>query len=339
MKKKIVKGSRKIVWVLGAGASRGAGSYTTVQRNGRISIPTQDSFWETILRFADAPDRKDIEAFLFRYFNGYKRVPAKIPANKRRKLLDKVDVEEVFTFLSERVSTTTISSSLKQYFRDRIWSALIRSIASTFTRFDANNQTRLVYKNFYENHFKKWDSIISFNYDTILENSLPHATSWYHFGGNTNGIPIFKPHGSVDWSEKSGQDIIYRCSEESPLIVAPSHLKFIGFESANGNNNNGYLNNSPVIGKVWSEMEARMKSAKALVFIGYSFPEADLYFSSVLRTVLTNSTRQIRIVLVNPDAQRIAERLSERFSIDKGHIQSHFDFNVFCKLNRKDILE
>lgn len=334
---KIERKSRRIVWVFGAGASRGAGSYVTVQKQGKIYIPTQNDFWQTVLRFASSSDRKDIEAFLFRYFNGYRKTPTRIQPSKRRRLFDKIDVEEVFTFLSERTSTSTVSTQLKRYFQEIIWEALIRSIASTFRKFGANKETRSIYHDFANNHLKSRDAIISFNYDRILETSL-NSTNWHYYGIGSGGVPVFKPHGSVNWTETATKSIILSNSTPMPVIVAPSHLKFIGLQNVNSYQGGGYLNTNPVISDIWTNMELKMKDAKALVFIGYSFPEADLYFSSVLRTVLTNSTRQVKIVIVNPDAQRITERLRRRFAIESINIQSHFDFKTFCKLTRRDIL-
>ena len=49
-----------------------------------------------------------------------------------------------------------------------------------------------------------------------------------------------------------------------------------------------------------------------LVFIGYSFPVADLYFSSILRSVLAIRDGAPGIVLVNPDAVALARRLGAR---------------------------
>ncbi len=334
---KAEKQSRTIVWIFGAGASRGAGAFVTVQKSGRIPIPTQNDFWQTVLRFANPIDRKVIEAFLFRYFNGYKKTPTRVKPGERRKLFNQVDVEEVFTFLSERTSTSTISSQLKTYFQETIWEALIRSVASTFRKFNSNKQTRAIYHEFAENHLRKRDAIITFNYDRILETSLNHTKWHYHNIGN-GGIPVFKPHGSVNWAEKEDRSIRQTNSISQPLIVAPSHLKFIGLKDLENHPASGYLNTNPTITSIWNKMEEKMKLAKALVFVGYSFPDADLYFSSVLRTVLTNSTRQIKIVIVNPDAQRISEKLRRRFSLDIGNIQNHFDFKTFCKLKRKDII-
>ena len=79
---------RQIVFFLGAGASYGAGAFTTVQHGGRIKIPTQETFWETLLRLGRSRDnRSDIESFLFRYFLGYGKPPGRSNSAARRKML------------------------------------------------------------------------------------------------------------------------------------------------------------------------------------------------------------------------------------------------------------
>jgi hypothetical protein len=77
----------------------------------------------------------------------------------------------------------------------------------------------------------------------------------------------------------------------------------------------GYLDQSPQLAALWSAMESQMRKARALVFIGYSFPDSDVYFASLLRSVLASRTHAPSIVLVNPDASAIAERLTTRFAI------------------------
>ena len=94
---------RKIVYVLGAGASRGAGAVARVQAGGSVPIPLQSDFWDVFLRFSRGINNRHlIEQFLFRYFYGYSRVPSRAVASSRRSMLSPIDVEEVFTFLSER---------------------------------------------------------------------------------------------------------------------------------------------------------------------------------------------------------------------------------------------
>lgn len=328
---------RKIVWVLGAGASRGVGAVTSVQHGGKIRIPMQIDFWDTLLRFATARNRKIIEAFLFKYFKGYKKTPPKVHPSERRKYFGDVSVEEVFTFLSERISTVTISPQLRTYYQDQVWEALIESISSTFKRFKSNSQTLAIYRDFSKNHLKSRDAIISFNYDLVLELSL-RKIDWYYYGLKKKKIPIFKPHGSINWGIKSDETIKIDKNTTKPIIVAPTHLKFIGLNGFDGNHASGYLNSNKSISEIWKNMEKQMDGAKAIVFIGYSFPDADLYFSSVLRTVLTKSQTQVKIIIVNPDSLRISEKICNRFAIKRENVQNHFDIKSFCKLQRTDII-
>ncbi len=272
---------RKIVWFMGAGAPLGAGAYTSVQAGGRIKIPTQADFWPTLLRFCQSrKDRKTIESFLFRYFTHYSKVPARSEASARAKLLQDINVEEVFTFISERVASPTTSDQLKRTFSG-VWSALARQVGATFRRFDDNVQMR--------NYFRRMarlilsrDAVVSFNYDTVMEESIPNHRWHYHgVAPQHQGWPVLKPHGSVNWTA-DGQIISVDSAPATPVIVAPTHLKFVGGLGSSA----GYLNQHPVIQKIWREMERQMQLARVLVFVGYSFPPADLYFSSVLRTVI-----------------------------------------------------
>ena len=79
-----------------------------------------------------------------------------------------------------------------------------------------------------------------------------------------------------------------------------------------------------------------MRQAKALVFLGYSFPVADLYFSSILRSVLADRGSAPGIVLVNPDSVALAARLDARFAIPK--ILRYFDMEQFVEATRRNVL-
>ncbi|MBB5342050.1 hypothetical protein HDF13_004439, partial [Edaphobacter lichenicola] len=83
---------------MGAGASFGAGAKAVVQHGGHVDIPIQSAFWDVFLRFCkNNKNRSVIESFLFRYFLGYDRAPARLNPAMRRKCFQSVDVEEVFT--------------------------------------------------------------------------------------------------------------------------------------------------------------------------------------------------------------------------------------------------
>ncbi|WP_055326770.1 SIR2 family protein, partial [Ralstonia solanacearum] len=304
---------KKFVYFLGAGASYGAGASATVQAGGKVPIPTQATFWDTFLRFCrSAQCRSDIESFLFRYFLGYGRTPTRLKPPARRKLLAQINVEEVFTFVSERASAPSTTPQLRTY-TSGIWAALTAEIGNVFGRFEPNAQTRATYRALIKNHFRSFDAIVSFNYDTIFERSLPSARKPRYLGidGNRGDIPLLKPHGSVNWTRSKDGSIVVFDNPPSSVIVAPTHLKFVPTGTESEHVHAGYLDQADEIRQIWSEMEAHMKGARALVFIGYSFPQADLYFSSVLRSVLADRETTPDIVIVNPDAVAIADRLRE----------------------------
>ena len=146
---------------------------------------------------------------------------------------------------------------------------------------------------------------------------------------------ILKPHGSVGW--KRNEDRILRSkSLVDAVIVAPTHLKFVATTDGGSTDLHGYLDQAPALTDIWSSMEKHMRSAKALVFIGYSFPIADLYFSSILRSVLAERGRSPAIIIVNPDAVTIASRLQDRFALD--HVARLFDLRQLVGMKRKDVL-
>src|SRR5262249_30829066 len=128
---------RRIVYFMGAGSSLGAGASAKIEGGGRIPILIQDTFWQTFLRFSKRKrNRKTIESFLFRYFLGYAKLPNRLNKSARRKLLKPIDVEEVFTFLSERNNAPQVSASVKSY-AAKVWNALVEEIGEVFSRFDA----------------------------------------------------------------------------------------------------------------------------------------------------------------------------------------------------------
>jgi len=331
------KQQRKIVFFLGAGASYGAGAYASVQHGGHLPIPMQSTFWDTFLRFCrSSKNRRHIESFLFRYFKGYARVPARIESRKRRAMFADVSVEEVFTFLSERARAPSTSPALRRE-AIKIWATLLSELPKVFRRFEPNSATRAVYKRLSKNYVRTRDTVVSFNYDVVFEHSLPSARRWHYEGVEKKfgSLSVIKPHGSINWLDSNPIQITDR--PEPALVVAPTHLKFVQSSIELPNDTTGYLDHSPGIKRVWESMEHEMREAKALVFIGYSFPVADLYFSSILRSVLADRDGAPAVAIVNPDAVAIGERLRQRFPL--GSIDLHFDVRNFVQDSRHNLLE
>jgi hypothetical protein len=338
-------GQRKVLYFLGAGASRGAGASTGVQGGGRIPIPVQEDFWETLLRFQEPRSVKIIQGFLFRYFAGYRRIPARLSWRARIEILRPIAVEEVFTFLSERARAPSTSPALRTYV-EQVWDVLVLAIGETFRRFRPTTGTRSVYRALRKNHIRGDDAVVSFNYDTVFERSLPKSSTWHYFGlagAGSSGLKVYKPHGSVDWDLQGGR-IVTAEIPEAPVVVAPTHLKFVAGTTQDlavgGTGTSqpraGYLDLSSDLRRIWADMEGQMRRAKALVFIGYSFPPADLYFASILRSVLAAREAKPYVVIVNPDAVSIAERLRSRFALDS--VLRFFDLDQFVQVPRSQML-
>lgn len=327
--------TESVVYFLGAGASLGAGATAPIQGGGRLPIPTQSTFWETFLRFCSSKNnRRTIESFLFRYFLGYKKVPGKLGPKDRGQLLAEVDVEEVFTFLSERARAPSTTPQLRTYVR-KVWTALTEEVSNVFGHFHANSSTKKTYRAFVNRHFRKGDTVVSFNYDTVFETSLPPKKQFFYpsIQGKKRLIPLLKPHGSINWNLGEKGSISVENDPEHPVIVAPTHLKFIaGQHQEDAEQPIGYLDQAAGIRDIWTLMEARMKEASALVFVGYSFPVADLYFSSVLRSVLADRDNTPKVIVVNPDAVAIADRLNKRFPL--ADFERYFDMQQFIQAPR-----
>ena len=265
-------------------------------------------------------------------------------------MLKAIDVEEVFTFLSERNHAPRTSPQFQSYTK-KVWEALVEEIGCVFSRFEPNQKTRKMFREFRRRHLRSRDTIVSFNYDVIFEYSLPHNFIWYyeiiahHYA---RAFRILKPHGSINWEEIDGEIEVKNSVDDFPLrpvIVAPTHLKFIGTgeeenESKSASQTKiGYLNQSEQIADVWGAMEREMRVAKALVFIGYSFPPSDLYFSSVLRSILAVRETLPYVIIVNPDAMAIRTRLHSRFSIPLGQIRTFSDMQTFNQVNRERLMK
>lgn len=161
-------------------------------------------------------------------------------------------------------------------------------------------------------NYEQYDKIDTFNWWTnpripvpIWDDKIPVP------------IKIIKVHGSLNWKycnccnqvlltswdtevdldtlefkrriygEKS-EDIITesRCPNDNTLfdtfIVPPSHIKEL---------------NHPVISRLLDEAAVEIRKAKKIVFIGYSFPEADVHIKALFRK---NLTENIELEVVDP---------------------------------------
>jgi len=196
-----------------------------------------------------------------------------------------------------------------------------------------SNRQGTTYRSFWEavSRYNPNIAILTLNYDTLLEDALSslcpgagyinygihlmnydlpkkkQSSNWYH---NPAAIKVMKGHGSLNWKychcckqvlltprdtkidlfdehtgAEAGKSDKYFCpvdaSEFETLIIPPSHIKKISH---------------PVISQILSEAMREIRSCKKVVFVGYSFPDADVHFKALFKKSLS---RDQQVIVVN----------------------------------------
>jgi len=137
---------------------------------------------------------------------------------------------------------------------------------------DLDNKNRIIVERF-ENNEK--NDIITLNYDILLENCLDIINRYV---AENNKIEfsekfseLYKLHGSV---------------ENNNSIMPPTWAKY---------------KIDPELEKIWLKAFDKISKANEIVFIGYSFPDTDSYFSYFFKLAIHYSKNLKKITVVNPD--------------------------------------
>jgi NAD-dependent SIR2 family protein deacetylase len=297
---------KKIVYVLGAGASVDAGG------------PLMKDFF--------SKSHQDDEKIYPRYFDGnirYKKVYTEFIKWKNDH--PNGTMEQFFDHIANIKFLRGVSPDVE---RDLIW-----YIGS----YVVNRIKKRRIKNYY------WDFasllkkrgfrsvIITFNYDLILEKLL-YKTDWgfdyclKRFGriykrdwmkNSDEGIKLLKLHGSVNWAFCDTCNALYlqpkpivqklrrdRCKKRghgflNPFLVPPSW------------NKNEYLQSIDVL---WQQAKKELQSADILAIAGYSFPQADQYARTLL-SYANQSHIKLIIANYNPNVINKIQKLINRPSL------------------------
>lgn len=86
----------------------------------------------------------------------------------------------------------------------------------------------------------------------------------------------------------------------SPLIITPVRQK-------------KYEDYAGTIEKLWGLAERALSEADRIVLIGYSFPQTDTQTLSLLQNALSKRENQIELVIVDPSASMIQERIGDKY--------------------------
>ncbi len=168
------------------------------------------------------------------------------------------------------------------------------------------------------------NSVITFNYDTLLEDALadlqiqfsyglPSAAADYRDSGKSTPpraarpLGIFKLHGSVNWGTlaKSGSKVrIYPNYHAVPanerlLLVPPTWRKVFGGQ----------------LSAVWEHSVKALTEATRIIVIGFSMRPTDAHFKYLLAAGLQNNISLRRFLFVNPGLYLEKERAKLRSNL------------------------
>jgi hypothetical protein len=180
-------------------------------------------------------------------------------------------------------------------------------------------------------------TFISFNYDTLLEQSLM-ITNYLALNTSKSGVyNILKPHGSVNWLHNVGQSI----SEWSDKSLPLDEIGFL----------DGILRQHSIVGLVSNKLEFDfqvqkslgseevsclygkkmisvlkdcIKNAEQLIVIGYSFPFTDGHIRKAFMEAHSVSLKRVFLITKNnKEAKRIARIFNELFAVEDSNIKCY----------------
>ncbi|HBS05307.1 MAG TPA: hypothetical protein DEA96_10095 [Leptospiraceae bacterium] len=177
---------------------------------------------------------------------------------------------------------------------------------------------------------------ITFNYDTVLEESIWNLNLKVNYGlkragyedftlfDASDGVPVLKLHGSVNWTQPgtSGQQLKVFRDYDSSL---PSNLGHILLPPTWQKTFHGPLQS------IWDQAVSAISQATRIIIIGFSIPETDIHFKYLLSAGLQKNISLRKILFVNPLRENeFRPRLNKIFHqpfIHSDNLQ-HFSINV-----------
>lgn len=211
-------------------------------------------------------------------------------------------------YLDMESMTENTNYSADNIFDDLLW-YIARSIKEK--TFDDKITIPNEYSVFLASVYENKDTLITFNYDLLLEailGSLGHGYSYGIDEKNTdNEQLILKLHGSLNWGlcEKCGPVDVFDniltfekdstvscplCQQNitSPLLVPPVIYK------------DSYYNEQPLVRESWSLANEALSQTKKIVFIGFSMAQ-DAYVAELFKLSLNmNLNDDLKCLIVNP---------------------------------------
>lgn len=189
---------------------------------------------------------------------------------------------------------------------------------------------------FYEQILNSSSTILTFNYDLILENLLYQKQLWFPkdgYGFEVQNLPelnqnqlekiskikLYKLHGSLNWkaSNSFNNGIEFNWRDDDSNYFFPNYLadeKKRKYRYQGGYSTDAWILPSwvkqfkyPELLKVWNNAAQSLKSAEEIIIIGYSLPEAD---SAVFALLSAINFEDKMIAIIDPNAKKLKEKYS-----------------------------
>ena len=289
---------RGTVYILGAGASY-------ISPAPEVQLPLQKGFFACISASDFVPQKMVLEEFMQQPFRQWliKRGYGK-PYDSDSRLTNDFDIN-LEEFYSEIENDTEIDNDQKNTILKSLDRIIFESIAIPIIGLrNKPDKSCPDYRSFVK-LIKPGDTVINFNYDCLADDALLHFCPYWHpvtghgfkfddiFGGALpnkakifqSSVLLLKPHGSVTFRYKVKYDhktlirlvgltggiqplSMPMADEWEPFIVAPSTSK---------SGHHTYMEN------ILSFAKRKIKRAKNIIIIGYSFPLNDLHVRKTLK--------------------------------------------------------
>ncbi|TXH03083.1 MAG: hypothetical protein E6R07_13415 [Nevskiaceae bacterium] len=173
-----------------------------------------------------------------------------------------------------------------------------------------------------DGHAQGENTFISFNYDTLLEDSLSDLgiTFGYglHKGAATSDVSaqaqrgeyqveVLKLHGSINWGRRGkrtrrltqyGSYADLRNDGAAPELIPPTWKKVFQDQLA----------------QVWDASVQALRNATRIIVIGFSIPPTDLHFKYLMAAGLKDNLSLRKIVFINPAAEALKHRARDLFN-------------------------
>lgn len=309
----------KRVVVLGAGATRGAQFVVDANPRPRCEPPLNADFFTQLQRITTARHQATIRAVV-------KDAVTLFGPNFS------LTLEEYFTQLQAMIATAKSAKGLPAGFkeanlvarRDRLLDALSATLeesADVAKEKSPARRNRCEYHDNLVEALEPQDTIISFNYDCIIDHALRStgARKWsaqigYNFpdyrrveayhpwnadqapATQNMSINLLKLHGSLNWFPfpdggkgpiKLRERPYKQAGNKQYEIVPPEYVK--------------RQDAQPIYTTLWSHAEMALRRAEVLAFVGFSFTPTDLDVEALFRLALISGKKKLkRVVIANP---------------------------------------